>query len=140
MKNEGIDYINSKASFVDANTVEFQYSGLAASEEKGKFTLKGKNFLIAAGGRPRMYDHIAPEHYITSDDLFSVKKDPGTTLVIGGGYIAIECSGFLAGLGKKVHLLNRSETYLRTMDQDMAVKIIDQLQEEGVRSHTNAVV
>jgi pyruvate/2-oxoglutarate dehydrogenase complex dihydrolipoamide dehydrogenase (E3) component len=50
--------------------------------------------------------------------------DPGTTLVVGGGYIAIECAGFLAGLGKKVHLLNRS-TFLRTMDQDMASKIVE---------------
>ncbi len=68
-----------------------------------------------------------------------MKTDPGTTLVVGGGYIAVECAGFLAGIGKKVHLLNRS-TFLRTMDQDMAQKIVEQLEEEGVITHTQTKV
>lgn len=68
-----------------------------------------------------------------------MKEDPGTTLVVGGGYIAVECAGFLAGLGKKVHMLNRS-TFLRTMDQDMAAKIVEQLEEEGVVTHTQTKV
>lgn len=86
--------------------------------------MKGKNFLIAAGGRPRQYPGIPAELAVTSDDLFSMTTDPGTTLIVGGGYIAVECAGFLAGLGKKVHLLNRS-TFLRSMDQDMATKIVE---------------
>lgn len=90
------------------------------------YQIKGKNFLIAAGGRPRGYPGIPDELCVTSDDLFSMEKDPGTTLVVGGGYIAIECAGFLAGLGKKVHILNRS-SFLRTMDGDMAEKIVEQL-------------
>ena len=55
------------------------------------------------------------KYAITSDDLFSLKEDPGKTLVIGGGYIAVECAGFLNGLGKEVILINRS-TFLRSMD------------------------
>ena len=87
--------------------------------------------MIATGGRPRSYPGIPVELSVTSDDIFSMKQDPGTTLVVGGGYIAVECAGFLAGLGKKVHLLNRS-TYLRSMDTDMANKIVEHLEEEGV--------
>ena len=68
-----------------------------------------------------------------------MKQDPGTTLVVGGGYIAVECAGFLAGLGKKVHLLNRS-TYLRSMDTDMANKIVEHLEEEGVQCLTKTTV
>lgn len=68
---------------------------------------------------------------MTSDDLFSLENDPGSTLVIGGGYIAIECAGFLNGLGKSVHILNRS-TFLRSMDLDIADRIVDDLQMNGV--------
>lgn len=114
MTTEGIDYINAKASFANKNSVEFEYKSIFANETT-KYTIKGKNFLIAAGGRPRGYPGIPDHLCVTSDDLFSLEKDPGTTLVVGGGYIAIECAGFLAGLGKKVHMLNRS-TFLRTMD------------------------
>ena len=49
---------------------------------------------------------------ITSDDVFSLKKAPGKTLVIGGGYIALECAGLLAGLGYPITLMTRG-LYLR---------------------------
>lgn len=114
MGQSGIDYVNAKAKFADETSVEFEYKGIF-EKETTSYKIKGKNFVIAAGGRPRQYPGIPAELAVTSDDLFSMTKDPGTTLVVGGGYIAIECAGFLAGIGKTVHLLNRS-TFLRTMD------------------------
>ena len=75
------------------------------------------------------------DYAITSDDLFSLKENPGKTLVIGGGYIAIECAGFLRGLGNEVILVNRS-TFLRVFDQDMAEKIIEEMDEQGIEMHT----
>ena len=94
------------------------------ADKEVEYTLKGKNFLIANGGRPRAYPGIPDSLSISSDDLFALKEDPKETLVVGGGYIAVECAGFLAGIGKKVHLLNRS-TFLRAMDTDFADKIVE---------------
>jgi len=133
----GIDYINAKASFADEKTVKFIYKDpLASSDEKGtEYNLKAKNFVIAVGGRPRQYPEIPADLAITSDDLFSLKEDPGETLVVGGGYIAVECAGFLNGLGKKVHLANRS-TFLRAMDSDMADRIVEELSDNGVNTMT----
>jgi thioredoxin reductase (NADPH) len=76
--------------------------------------------------RPRHYENITElkEYAITSDDLFSLKENPGKTLVVGGGYIAIECAGFLIGLGNEVILANRS-SFLRVFDKDMAFKVED---------------
>ena len=110
MKELEIDYVNAFAQFENDKTVKFKY-------QDKDFTLKAKNFVIAAGNRPRDYPGIPSlaEHAITSDDLFSLKEDPGKTLVIGGGYIALECAGFLNGLGKDVTMINRS-TFLRVMD------------------------
>jgi thioredoxin reductase (NADPH) len=56
-------------------------------------------------------------------------------LVIGGGYIALECAGFLAGLGKEVVMVNRS-TFLRVMDDDMAFRVVDDLEARGVKAMT----
>lgn len=91
--------------------------------------------MIASGGRPRLHPQVPAELSISSDDIFSLENDPGTTLVLGGGYIAVECAGFLKGLGKEVYLANRS-TFLRTMDQDMAAKIVQQLEADGVITMT----
>ena len=51
----------------------------------------------------------------------------------------MECAGFLNGLGKKVHLLNRS-TFLRAMDADMAAKIVEELEDDGVLTMTQTTV
>jgi len=137
MNELGIDYINAKATFADANSVKFMYKDpMAPQSDNGtEYKLKAKNFLIAVGGRPRAHPAIPEDIAITSDDLFALNRDPGTTLVIGGGYIAVECAGFLNGLGKKVHLANRS-TFLRAMDSDMAAKIVEELEDDGVNTMT----
>ena len=121
MGDEGIDYINARASFESSEMVSFDY-------DSKSYNLNATSFLIATGGRPRSHPTICPSLSVTSDDLFSLDKDPGATLVIGGGYIAIECAGFLRGLGKPVHMLNRS-SFLRTMDSDMAMRIVSELEE-----------
>jgi thioredoxin reductase (NADPH) len=45
---------------------------------------------------------------ITSDDLFSRPHSPGKTLLVGASYIALECAGFLKGLGLDVTVMIRS--------------------------------
>lgn len=55
-------------------------------KNKTEKLLTAKNIVIAVGGRPR-YPNIpgAHEYGITSDDIFSLEKAPGKTLVIGAG-------------------------------------------------------
>lgn len=55
------------------------------------------------------------EYAQTSDDIFWSKKPFGKTLIVGSGYIALECAGFLNGLKKNVSVLYR-ETFLRGFD------------------------
>jgi thioredoxin reductase (NADPH) len=130
-----IDYVNAFAQFEDDKSVKFKFG----SDNK-EYSLKAKNFVIAAGNRPRDYPGIESlkKYAITSDDLFSLEEDPGKTLVIGGGYIALECAGFLNGLGKDVTMINRS-TFLRVMDSDMAFRIVDDMENSGVKAMTNTV-
>jgi thioredoxin reductase (NADPH) len=136
LKEIGVDFIDARAKFKDPNTVAFEFG-----TDKQAHELKAKSFVIAAGVRPRQYENF-PElknWAITSDDLFSLKENPGKTLVIGGGYIAVECAGFLRGLGNEVILANRSN-FLRVFDADMANKVVDQLEEEGILTKPNTVI
>jgi thioredoxin reductase (NADPH) len=129
----GIDYINARAEFKDPHTVQFEYKP-PMSAEKSHHELKAHNFLIATGCRPRLYEGIPHELMITSDDLFAMDRDPGTTLVLGGGFIALECAGFLKGLGKEVYLANRSSQFLRSMDHDMSERIVQNLSNSGIHT------
>ena len=49
--------------------------------------------MIAVGGRPNELGCEGGELAMTSDDIFSLKKPPGKTLVIGASYVALECAG-----------------------------------------------
>jgi len=76
--------------------------------------------VIAVGGRPSYPDIPgAKEFGITSDDIFSQKKAPGKTLVVGASYVALECAGFTTALGYDTTVMVRS-ILLRGFDQDMA--------------------
>ena len=135
MQEIGADYINAFASFENSNEVRFTHGA-----QNTPYTLKAKHFVIAAGNRPRGYpgQPELSEYAVTSDDLFGLEEDPGKTLVVGGGFVAVECAGFLRGLGKEVIMINQSR-FLRTMDDDMTFRIIDDMEAHGVQVMTKTV-
>jgi len=117
MIKQKIKYFNAYASFEDKNTVSLDNG-------KGKIEkVTADKILIAVGGRPS-YPGIPgdKEFGITSDDVFSLKKAPGKTLVVGASYVALECAGFLTALGYDTTVMVRS-ILLRGFDQDMAERI-----------------
>lgn len=85
------------------------------------------------GGRPS-YPGIPgdKEFGITSDDLFSLKKTPGKTLIVGASYIALESAGFLTAFGYDTTVMVRS-IFLRGFDQDMANKIGKYMGDHGTK-------
>lgn len=112
-----VKYYNSFATFKDAHTIRLENAKGVVEE------VTAERIVIAVGGRPS-YPEIegAKEFGITSDDMFSLKKGPGKTLVVGASYVALECAGFLAALGYDTTVMVRS-ILLRGFDQDMAEKI-----------------
>lgn len=112
LREQGVTYLNKLGKFVGPNTLE-------VTDAKGKTaTITAARFVIATGGRPTPLSIPGAELAISSDDIFSLPHAPGKTCVIGAGYIALECAGFLAGLKQgAVDVLVRS-TPLRTFDQD----------------------
>lgn len=82
MFNRKVEYINGHGYFVDAHTL------IAKLKNGTEKTLTTDKVLIAVGGRPHYPDVPgALEYAITSDDIFSLEKPPGKTLVIGAGCI-----------------------------------------------------
>merc|ERR1712137_1360226 len=124
LRSAKVQYINAFATFVDAHTL--QYTPPRSSETK---TLTAKYILIAIGGRP-VYDNRTKgnEYAITSDDLFSLDQAPGKTLVVGGGYIALESAGFLHTFGYETTVMIRSIP-LRGFDQQMAGKVVEYMKD-----------
>ena len=70
--------------------------------------------------------------FIFSDDLFSLPYSPGKTVVVGASYVALECAGFLHGIGLEVEVMVRS-ILLRGFDQQCAEKIGEYMENHGVK-------
>lgn len=80
LRDKKVEYINGLGYFKDAHNV------VAVLKNNTERVLNTKAVVIACGGRPR-YPNIpgAIEHGITSDDIFSLKREPGKTLIVGAG-------------------------------------------------------
>ena len=59
------------------------------------------------------------------------KTPPGKSLIVGGGYVAVEIAGFLKGMGYGVTLMTRGE-YLRSFDRDMVNYLIKDLKQRKI--------
>jgi thioredoxin/glutathione reductase (selenoprotein) len=126
LRDKKVEYINGLGYFKDAHNV------VAVLKNKTEKVLNTKYVVIACGGRPK-YPEIpgAVEHGITSDDIFSLNREPGKTVVVGASYIALECAGFLKGLGYDTSVLVRS-IVLRGFDRQMSEIIAQSMVEKGV--------
>ncbi|KAM8918521.1 thioredoxin reductase 2, mitochondrial isoform 2-T3 [Lycaon pictus] len=107
LQDRKVTYFNVKASFVNEHTV----CGVA----KGGKEIEG-----------------ALEYGITSDDIFWLKESPGKTLVVGASYVALECAGFLTGLGLDTTIMIRSIP-LRGFDQQMSSLVTEYMASQGTR-------
>lgn len=133
LREKKIEYINGLGEFKDKHTI------VATLKNGSKKELTAKNIVIAVGGRPHYPDIPgATEYCISSDDIFSLSHPPGKTLVVGAGYIGLECAGFLNSLGYSATVLVRSVP-LRGFDQQMASMITNEVESKGVKFHHKCI-
>jgi len=127
MREKNVEYINAHGVFVDPHTLE------CTNRAKKVTRHTARRFVIAVGGRPKYLDIPgAKEHCITSDDLFSLDHPPGKSLVVGASYVALECAGFLTGLGFDTTVMARS-IFLRGFDQQCAEMIAEYMGKNGTK-------
>jgi len=127
LQESRVTYLNEFAEFVNPHTI------VTRNKKDETTTIVAENFLLATGGRPRYPECIGARQFgITSDDLFSLPYSPGKTVCIGASYIALECAGFLSGLGLEVTVVART-VLLRGFDQQVAGLIGDHMEGLGVK-------
>mmetsp|Transcript_13224 Transcript_13224/g.19936 ORF Transcript_13224/g.19936 Transcript_13224/m.19936 type:complete len:535 (+) Transcript_13224:57-1661(+) len=131
-QDASVDYFNGLGTMVDAHTVHV-FNDTKVRRKQVDKNITGRRVVIAVGGRPRYPDIPgAKELCITSDDIFQLDHPPGKTLLVGASYVALECGGFLHGLGYDTTVMVRS-ILLRGYDQEVAEKIGDYMKEIGVK-------
>jgi glutathione reductase (NADPH) len=124
LQNAGAELVHTRATLVDAHTVE--------SVDKGRAT--AERILIATGGRPWMpKDLPGVEHAITSNEAFHLPELPKRIVIAGGGYIAIEFACIFNGLGVDTTIVHRGPNLLRGFDDDVRAHIADEMEKRGIK-------
>jgi len=134
---ENIDVVRGRVAFADDHTVQVDGQ-----------RIEGERFLVALGSTP-----VAPEieglddvPYLTSDLLASeedmeLKEFPGSVVVLGGGYVALELGQMFSRFGTKVTILERSNRLLKHgYEPEVGLVLQRILREEGVDVRTNTRV
>jgi glutathione reductase (NADPH) len=104
----------------------------AGAVELGGETLRCKHILVATGSCAFVPDVPGKQHALTSDDVFRMPALPARIVIAGGGYIALELSCMLAGLGVRVTIAQRSARLMAELDEDLSAHILGELREAGI--------
>ncbi|WP_138441242.1 glutathione-disulfide reductase [Marinobacter alexandrii] len=121
LQNAGVTIIEGTASFSDANTVV-----------AGGTSYTAKHVTVATGSWPVVPDIPGKQCVVTSNEMFYLPQLPKRAVIWGGGYIAVEFAGILAGLGVETTLLYRGELFLRGFDTDIRNFTEQEMRKKGI--------
>jgi len=126
LDNAGVTLINGTAEITGANEITVDGE-----------TYSSARIAVAVGTWPWMPDVPGKEHILSSNEMFYLDQLPETAVVWGGGYIAVEFAGILAGLGVDVRLVYRGDLFLRGFDDDVRKFVAQELPKKGIRLDFN---
>jgi dihydrolipoamide dehydrogenase len=133
-KKGTLTLVKGWAKFIDPYTVSVE-------GENTHQTLKGKNFIIATGAKPRVAPELEIDHerVINSDDILKLRKFPERMLIIGSGIIGCEFATIFSNFKQtEVHLLDRANRVLPYEDDDVSDFVSKNLEENGAIIHHTA--
>ncbi len=121
LANAGVTIINGHAQLLDEHTIQINDQ-----------TITADNILIAVGGKPRQPHFAGAEYCGVSDDAFHLDHFPRRVVIQGGGYISVEFAHIFKGLGAKVTLLYRGDTWLHEFDHEMVFFLKEEYLKQGI--------
>ena len=126
-KQYNVTHLQGKGVFINANTIEVAGKAYQAA-----------HIIIATGSKPAHANDLSGiEYTINSDGFFDLSSQPQKAAVIGSGYIGVELSGLLQGLGTETHLILRKERALSHFDAMLGDTLLEIMQQQGMHIHCN---
>lgn len=134
LKGNQVEVISGEAEFKDDKTLKVV--GKNVNDE-----IKAKHFIIATGSRPIEIPGFAidEKNVLSSTGALALEEVPKKLAVIGGGYIGLEISSYLAKLGSEVTVLEAMPSLLSGAADPECVQVVARkLKKSGVQVHLKA--
>lgn len=114
---------------------------LTVKSSKGTESVTAKNFVLATGSRPIEIPGFKFDEtgILSSTGALALSEAPKKLVVIGGGYIGLEISSYLAKFGTEVTVVEATAALLNgVVDPDCAQVVARKLTKSGVKVLLNA--
>jgi pyruvate/2-oxoglutarate dehydrogenase complex dihydrolipoamide dehydrogenase (E3) component/uncharacterized membrane protein YdjX (TVP38/TMEM64 family) len=120
----GVDVILGEARVTSPWTVEVNGE-----------SIRTRNIVVASGGRPFVppIEGIDQVDYLTSDNLWELRRKPEKLAVLGGGPIGSELAQAFARLGVEVTQVEMLPRILAREDEEISALVRERFEAEGVR-------
>lgn len=130
-KLQNVSLIEGKGRFVSENTVEVNGGSLNAEK-----------FIIATGSKASVppIKGVRETGFITHIEALRLTGQPGELAIIGAGPLGLEFAQMYARFGTRVTLLERLPTIFPYTEPDLAARLAELLEEEGVAIKTGVEV
>jgi len=124
-KQRKINYIQGKASFVDAKNLTIEPVGGGAVQP-----LAFEHAIIATGSYPTRIPGLTIDspRVMDSTGALNLPDIPKTLLVVGGGYIGLELGSVYAALGTNVTVVEMTDSLLPGADRDLVTFLARRLE------------
>ena len=135
MKKNKITHIIGRGSFIAKNNIEVKNG-------KKRVALKAKYFIIATGGRPKVYPGIDYDGklVISSKEAMILNHPPEEMIIVGGGAIGAEFAYFYNSYGTKVTLLEMMDRVLPMEDLEVSKELEKNFIKIGIAVQTSTTV
>ena len=123
-----ITWLQGRGRLLEKNQVEIQ------QHDGGTVAVEAKHIIVATGSTP-MPSALASfdgERIVDSSGALAFNEVPKRLVVIGGGVIALELGSVWNRLGAEVTILNRGNTLLGKVEEDIAKEAQRQLIAQGL--------
>jgi dihydrolipoamide dehydrogenase len=134
LKGNGVTVFSGEAEFKSK-------SELTVKSKTGTESITAKNFIVATGSRPIEIPGFKfdEKDILSSTGALALEDIPKSIVVIGGGYIGLEISGYLSKLGTKVTVVEATAAVLNgVVDPECAQVVSRKLTKQGVEILLNA--
>ncbi|WP_413513302.1 dihydrolipoyl dehydrogenase [Myroides odoratus] len=128
MRKNNITHIQGTASFTTniSLTVTFSKGDIAS--------IKADRFIIATGSKPATIPGIKidKKRIITSTEALTLKEQPKSIIIVGGGVIGVEMASIFSRMGTQVTILEYATNLLTTMDTELGKTLHKVLKKEAI--------
>lgn len=93
--------------------------------------LEGRQFVIAAGAKPRRLGVPGEERLLTSTDFLELDRLPARIAFVGAGYISFEFAHVARRAGARATIVGRGKP-LRHFEPDLVTRLVDHTRSLGI--------